>query len=106
MISNAEWNEWLQRLTNAELVKLGEERKVHRAPFLTETGTSELARFVAGSAIFSRIEPGDDERIGQHNMMVKILDDMGILDEVHVESIVRYMLTLPVLPVDVREEKK
>ena len=78
--------------------KLREDRIRIRSVYATENGIRELARQCKGAGLFTKLDPSDPLLIGRHNMMVDILDDMGCLDEANLESIVEYMLSLPVMP--------
>ena len=44
--------------------------------------------------------------IGRHNMMVDMLDNMGLLDRANMESVVEYMLSLPLIPEGAEAEEK
>ena len=88
-----------------KLRAIAEERKRTRSGYNTENGIKELARQCKGAGLFTKLDPENVLLIGRHNMMVDILDDMGLLDEANIESIIGYMLSLPVIPGGEREEK-
>ena len=81
-----------------ELRDIAEERKRIRSVYCTKQGIEELARQCKGAGLFTKLDPNDPLLIGRHNMMVDILDDMGLLDEVNLPSILEYMLSLPIIP--------
>ena len=80
------------------LKKEKEKRRGIRAVYASEIGIKELARQCVGAGLFTKLDPDDPMSIGRHNMMVDILDDMGCLDEQNMESVVEFMLSLPLIP--------
>lgn len=82
-------------------------RESRRAIWDSAFGRKELSRLIKEGGVMSRIEdPADAAAIGRRNAIVDLLDDMGLLDEANMERLVGYMLTLPVVPEWVGEEKK
>ena len=79
-------------------------RLMHRAVYSTDAGVRELASLAVRAGLFTKLDPSDPMAIGRHNMMVDIFDDMGLLDERNMESVVAYMLTLPAMPDAVAKE--
>ena len=86
--------------------ELRRERKAHRNVWATPDGTRELAWMIAEGSLFTKLDPADPMEIGRHNMMVDMLDNMGLLDRANMESIVAYMLSLPLIPEGVEAEEK
>ena len=83
----------------ADLLKnIREERKERRAAFISERGIKELAHICVKAGVFSQLDEKDPASIGAHNLVVDMLDDMGLLDEANMESIIGYMLSLPLIP--------
>lgn len=81
-----------------ELLKAS--RTARRGIFASENGMKELARLIVYSGVLSKVDAGDPVSIGAHNMMVDMLDDMGLLDEANMESLVGFMLGTPVIPAE------
>ena len=73
-------------------------REAIRSVYSTELGRKELTRLLLGGSVFTHLDASDTEEIARHNMMVDLMDDMGLLDEANMERLVGYMLTLPVIP--------
>ena len=83
----------------ADLLKnIKEGRKERRAAFISEKGIKELAHICIKAGVFSQLDEKDPASIGAHNFVVDMLDDMGLLDEANMESIIGYMLSLPLIP--------
>lgn len=88
-----------------KLKDIAAERKRIRSVYSSENGIKELARQCIGAGLFTKLDPDNALLIGRHNMMVDILDDMGLLDEANMESVIGFMLTLPVIPESVAKER-
>lgn len=73
-------------------------REAIRQVYSTELGRKELTRLLIGASVFTHLDATDTEEIARHNMIVDLMDDMGLLDEANMERLVGYMLTLPVMP--------
>ena len=92
--------------TPEEIKAFKEVRKNRRELYSSDFGVKELTRIIKHSGVFSRIENVEDvEYIGRRNQVVDLLDDMGLLDESNLERLVRYMLSLPLMPEWMGEEK-
>lgn len=86
--------------------ELRRERRAHRSVWASPEGIRELSWMIAEGSLFTKLDPADPMEIGRHNMMVDMLDNMGLLDRANMESVVEYMLSLPLIPEGVKAEEK
>lgn len=84
--------------------RLKASRIMYRGTFKGDGGIRILARMCFDANVFGIIDPSDPEAIGRRNMVIDLFDNMGLLDEANMESIIRYMLSLPVVPAEKRKE--
>ena len=67
-----------------------EERERLKAFYNTPVGIEELCRDILDGCLLSQI--GDDDQIYKHNLAVKRLERIGLLDEENLEDLVKWML--------------
>ena len=76
--------------------KVTDRRLRHRAPYRTEEGLEALSDIVRSSGFFDVIE--SPEQQANRNFVVRMMEDMGLLDERNLQKILAYMLDLEVFP--------
>lgn len=77
--------------------KVTDRRIRHRLPYrTTEEGLEALADIVRSSGFFDVIE--NPEQQANRNFVVRMMEDMGLLDECNLQKILAYMLDLEVFP--------
>lgn len=67
------------------------ERERLRAFYNTPVGREELIRDIMDGCLLSQIST--DDQIYKHNLAVKRLERIGLLDEENLEDLVKWMLT-------------
>lgn len=95
MISDA----WLSAQDGRALEALADSRRKIRSVYGTEEGISMLSDMAIGLGLFDRIDPEDSEAITRRNVIIDLLDSMGMLDEAHIRDIIAFMISGPVIPV-------
>lgn len=77
------------KLTEKEV----EERRARRALYLSDVGIKELVSFINITNVFHPIT--DESEIALHNLGILKLEQLGLLDEENLESLLKYMLSSP-----------
>ena len=71
--------------------------------YSSAAGIRQLCDIVRSGHVLSQIG-SDPDSVVQHDFAISMLDGIGLFDEANLESIIRYLLSLPVFPKRVQEE--
>ena len=75
-----------------------ERRSRKRAFYSRDEGVETICDLIRSGHVFDVIDETDPCEAAEHNMVIRMLDDIGLFDEDNLEMTVRYLLSLPVFP--------
>lgn len=93
----------LKALTKEQRERLEDRRYKLRALYCTEVGKSQLMDLIRGSNALSKIAEGDACELGAHNLVIDLLEDLGLLDEGFILHVLDVLKASPAVPVSVGE---
>lgn len=71
----------LRALTKEQREALTERRIRLRNFYCSDAGKDELMALIVGSKALSKLDEGEKCELGAHNLVIDILDSIGLLDE-------------------------
>lgn len=91
----------LKSLSKEQREALSERRIRLRNFYCSDTGKDELVALIVGSKALSKLDEGERCELGAHNLVIDILDSIGLLDEGFIRLTLTNLLLSPPIPASV-----
>lgn len=88
----------LRALSKEQQTALSERRIRLRNFYCSDTGKDELIALIAGSRALSKLDENEACELGAHNLVIDILDSIGMLDEGFIRLTLTNLLLNPPIP--------
>ncbi len=88
----------LRSLSREQRDALAERRIRLRNFYCSDTGKDELIALIVGSKALSKLDEGENCELGAHNLVIDILDSIGLLDEGFLRLTLTNLLLSPLIP--------
>lgn len=93
----------LKSLNKEQRERLEDRRYRLRSLYCSEVGKAQLMDLIRGSKALSKIDEGDNCELGAHNLVIDLLEDLGLLDEGFILHVLDVLKASPAVPVTVGE---
>ena len=93
----------LRSLDRQQRERLEDRRYRLRSLYCTEVGKTQLMDLIRGSKALSKLDENDKCELGAHNLVIDLLEDLGLLDEGFILHVLDVLKASPAVPVTVGE---